>query len=301
MRFVKVASCFVSLALLAGCASKKEKVDPGARVLTSYAPAKKEPVKKTKLAVLFPKSEEKSQLSRKKSEPKSPKFSGIPSGKLAGRTLYASSVGDIRLKPGEIILTFDDGPVPGKTNQILNTLSSYGVKATFLMVGSMANSYPSHVRTVVSRGHSIGSHTSDHANLRNVSLASAKAKIRAGEKAISKATGRGPAPFFRFPYLAGTPALRSWLAQRGVVVLDVDIDSKDYFKDSPTTIVNRTMARLRARGSGIILFHDIHSRSVAALPLLLKELKAGGYKVVALKSGNRPTTDDPVLVSNNTQ
>lgn len=298
MRIVSIAACLVSVALLAGCASKQAKVDPNvkslsspsrlsntnqANAITSFAPVREA----NKPKVRFPKTPSSSPLSKPSS------------GRLAGRTLYVNSVSDIRLKPGEVVLTFDDGPVPGKTTAILNTLSNHGVKATFLMVGSMANSYPSLVKKVRAQGHSIGSHTTDHANLAKVSFDSAKSKIRSGEKALAKSGV--DAPFFRFPYLASTTALRKWLAQRGVTVLDVDIDSKDYYKDSADTIVKRTMARVKARGKGIILFHDIHARSVAALPAFLRELKAAGYKVVALKSSRRPSTNSSIVLSSLSQ
>ena len=294
MRILKVAACLVSVALLAGCASKQARYDPNVRnfsspsnlsntqqanAVRSFAPVKEARKPKVK----FPQTPSSSPLARP------------TTGSLAGRTLYVNSVADIRLKPGEVVLTFDDGPVPGKTTAILNTLSNYGVKATFLMVGSMAKSYPRLVNQVQADGHSIGSHTTDHANLAKVSFNSGKSKIRAGEKALAKSGV--DAPFFRFPYLASTTALRQWLAQRGVTVLDVDIDSKDYFKDSADTVVKRTMARVKARGKGIILFHDIHARSVAALPAFLRELKAAGYKVVALKSNRRPSTGSSLQVS----
>jgi hypothetical protein len=67
-----------------------------------------------------------------------------------------------------------------------------------------------------------------------------------------------------------------------MVVLDVDIDSKDYYKDTAEVIVARTMARLESRGSGIILFHDIHQRTVETLPLFLAQLQERGYSVVRL-------------------
>lgn len=294
MRIVKVAACLVSVALLAGCASKQAKVDPNVRNLSS--PSNLSNTKQANAVRSFaPVREAKKPKVKFPETPSSSPLSKPSSGGLAGRTIYVNSISDIKLKPGEVVLTFDDGPVPGKTPAILNTLSNYGVKATFLMVGSMANYHPGLVKQVRARGHSIGSHTYDHANLAKVSFDAGKSKIRAGEKALAKSGIN--APFFRFPYLASTSALRKWLSQRGVTVLDVDIDSKDYFKDSADTIVKRTMARVKARGKGIILFHDIHARSVAALPAFLRELKASGYKVVALKSNRRPSTGSSLQVS----
>lgn len=274
MRIVTIALSLACLALISGCASKKPSSDPNIRSLTSYAPINQP----DKMAVNFPKTPTSSPLKRD--------YTAAHAGKsaLQGRTLYVGNQNDLKLRPGEVILTFDDGPVPAKTEAILNSLDNFGVKATFLVVGNMVNYHPDEFAKVLARGHTIGSHTKDHAKLTTVSFNQARQKIREGEHIIKAKTGQDHVPFFRFPYLADTPALRDWLAQRDVTVLDVDIDSKDYFKESPQQIVDRTMARVKQRGSGIILFHDIHARSVAALPLFLKELQKGGYKVVTLKA-----------------
>lgn len=206
-------------------------------------------------------------------------------GALAGRTLPVRSIGDIRLAKGEVVLTFDDGPIPGKTTRILSILDEAGVRATFMMVGTMARSYPALVRKVAARGHTVGSHTDRHPNLARMGHKAALAEIARGERAVSAAlsgSGRGMAPFFRFPYLADTRALRSALAARGTVVLDVDVDSKDYFRVSPARVLERTMARLRSRGRGVVLFHDIHERTVRMLPDFLAALEREGYSVVHL-------------------
>lgn len=222
-------------------------------------------------------------------DPDNPAFAGFgkaPGGKnfgsLAGRTLKVSSISEISLRDKEVILTFDDGPMPGKTDRVLNILSQYGVKATFLMVGQMASSYPAVAARVANHGHSIGGHTYNHANLANAGNSRALDDIATGNAAVAKATGTRVG-FFRFPYLADTGALRQSVANRGLVILDVDIDSKDYFSSSPETIATRTMDQVRSRRKGIILMHDIHTRTAAMLPSLLSQLKAGGYKVVALQ------------------
>ena len=213
-----------------------------------------------------------------------PPFSefGKRGGSLVGRTLKVSSISEIRLNDKEVILTFDDGPIPGKTDQVLATLRQYGVKATFLMVGQMAANYPAIAKRVVGQGHSIGGHTFNHANLASAGTSRALTDIDNGNAAVARVTGT-EVGFFRFPYLADTGALRRAVAARGQVILDVDIDSKDYFKLSPETLAANTMARVRAKRKGIILMHDIHGRTAAMLPSLLAQLKAGGYKVVALQ------------------
>lgn len=210
-------------------------------------------------------------------------------GALAGRTIRVRSVSDIRLGPKEVVLTFDDGPMPGKTDRVLSILSAHGVKATFLMVGQMANAYPATARKVAAAGHSIGSHTQNHANLRGLGPDAAMAQIEKGRHSIDSALGPSAnrqANFFRFPYLADTPALRRQLALHNIVVIDAQIDSKDYFPSSPEQVKERTLARLGARGSGIILFHDIHARTASMLPGFLAELRKRGYKVVHLAPGS---------------
>lgn len=211
------------------------------------------------------------------------------SGNLAGRTLQVASTADIILKQGEVILTFDDGPRPGKTPAILDALDAHGVKATFLMLGSAAKANPLLAQQVARRGHTVGSHTYSHVDLTTLSRQAAMDEITRGENAVADALGtggQGLSPFFRFPYLAQSGYLRTSLLQGDMVVLDVDIDSKDYFKDSAAVVMKRTLDRLEARGKGIILFHDIHQRTVDMLPGFLSELSARGYSVVRLAPKN---------------
>ncbi len=210
-------------------------------------------------------------------------------GAIAGRTLQVATTADIILKPREVILTFDDGPRAGKTPAILDTLDAYGVKATFLMLGSAAEANPALARKVALRGHTIGSHTYNHVDLNELSRQAALEEIARGEAAVADAlggAGQGLSPFFRFPYLSQSGYLRTTLLQGDMVVLDVDIDSKDYYKDTAATVAARTLERLEARGSGIILFHDIHQRTVDMLPTFLEELAARGYSVVRLVPKN---------------
>ena len=217
-------------------------------------------------------------------------FPGPRTG-LAGRTLRVSAMADIRLARNEVVLTFDDGPVPGKTEAILDILDRRGVKATFLMVGSMARAHPEIARKVAARGHAIGSHTQNHKNLAGLGFDRAVDEIAQGRQSVAAAlipTTSRPAPFFRFPYLSDTPALRRHLAMKGVVIIDVDVDSKDYFQSSGDQVRERTLAALERRGSGIVLLHDLHLRTVAMLPSLLDELDRRGFKVVDLQPDIAP-------------
>lgn len=209
------------------------------------------------------------------------------SGTLAGRTLTVGSEAEIALQPGEVVLTFDDGPRPGKTNAVLDILDEFGVGATFMMIGEAASQHPDLVREVAMRGHTIGSHTYDHADLTGLSNAEAMAEVTDGEAAITKALaqiGQAPSPFFRFPYLAQSGLLRTSLNQSSMIVLGVDIDSKDYYSEPAATVLARTLSRLEARGRGVILFHDIHARTVKLLPDFLRALDERGYSVVRLQA-----------------
>ncbi|MFS8114752.1 polysaccharide deacetylase family protein [Rhizobium jaguaris] len=201
---------------------------------------------------------------------------------LAGRTLEVASLRDLKLGDKEVILSFDDGPAPGKTERILSTLDKFGVKATFMMVGEMAQAHPATARKVFDDGDTIGSHTFRHPDLDKMSFDMAMAEIVHGEHAVAKVIGTDVS-FFRFPYLADSKRLRTAVAMRDLVVMDVDIDSKDYFNSTPAAVVTRTMNQLHQRGRGIILMHDIHQRTAIMLPTLLTRLEREGYKVVTLK------------------
>lgn len=207
------------------------------------------------------------------------------SGHLGGRTLAVSSTADIALRHGEVILTFDDGPRPGKTSQILASLDQFGVKATFLMLGSAAEANPKLAQLVASKGHTVGSHTFSHVDLASLSRQDAINEIAKGERAVALAlsgAGQVLSPFFRFPYLSQSGFLRTNLMQGNVIVLDVDIDSKDYYKETADVVLQRTLSRLDARGSGVVLFHDIHQRTVDLLPRFLEQLEQRGFTVVRL-------------------
>ena len=220
---------------------------------------------------------------------------------IAGRTLYVSSLKDFeKLKPGEIILTFDDGPNPSITPKILATLKEYGVKATFFMVGKMAKAHAETAQLVAKAGHTVGSHSHNHENFTAITYDAAISSVDTSEAEIAaalKPAGKKPAPFFRFPYLAQTKALRTDLSGAGFVIFDVDIDSWDYLSQSTDTILNRTLRRLDEKGKGIVLFHDIHARTAKLLPAFLEALRERGYKVVRAVPKNTSIFDMITLAS----
>ena len=96
-------------------------------------------------------------------------------------------------------------------------------------------------------------------------------------------------PLFRFPGLGRNKALDKFVADNGLISMSVDIDSTDWHRITPEEVLRRTLTRIEARGKGIVLMHDIHARTVAMLPDLLRQLKDRGYKVVHVTTDRRET------------
>ena len=197
------------------------------------------------------------------------------------------------LEDHEVVLTFDDGPLPPSTDIILDTLASQCVKATYFLVGQMASAHPSVVRRIYNEGHTIGTHSQNHPRaFERLSMQRVEREVDGGINSVAAALGDAKAlsPFFRIPYLGRTNAIEQFLEDKQLVTWSADVDTDDWWRgSSPEAIVQRTMRRLNAKGRGIILMHDIHRRTAMALPILLKELKANGYNVVhVVVAGERP-------------
>jgi peptidoglycan-N-acetylglucosamine deacetylase len=187
------------------------------------------------------------------------------------------------LAPGEVVLTFDDGPRADSTRAILAALAEQCIKATFFMVGEMAAKHPDVVQAVVEQGHTVGTHTWSHSNLRRLPADKMKQQIEAAFTGVDKAAGAPVAPFFRYPYLSSSKSTIAYLQSRNIAQCAIDIDSLDWRSRNPPSIIRRVMSQLEKRGRGIVLLHDTYPSTAAAVPLLLKELKAKGYKVVHLR------------------
>ena len=186
------------------------------------------------------------------------------------------------LADGEIVLTFDDGPIRSHTKAVLDALAAHCTKATFFLVGRMAVSDPEMVREYARRGHTVGTHTWSHANLQALTPLRARQEIELGFSAVQKAMGHPIAPFFRFPYLRDTPSMVTHLEARNVAMFSIDVDSKDYRTRDGASVHRKVMADLGKAKKGIILFHDIQTSTARALPALLADLKAKGYRIVHL-------------------
>jgi peptidoglycan/xylan/chitin deacetylase (PgdA/CDA1 family) len=117
-----------------------------------------------------------------------------------------------------------------------------------------------------------------------------KAEIEKGVSAVRRALGGPVAPFFRFPYLRDSKETLTHLAGRNIAIFSTDVDSFDFKFRNPDQLVKTVMDRLEKKGKGILLMHDIQPGTAKAVPHLLAELKAKGYKVVHMKARAPITT-----------
>ncbi len=201
-------------------------------------------------------------------------------GMRVGLMQYAST---LALRPKEVVLTFDDGPIGGPTKRVLEALAAECVKATFFVVGTMARAYPEQLRAIYGAGHTIAAHSHSHPyKMARMNYTRARNDIDKGFADISAVLGsRGRvAPFFRYPGLSQTSRLNAYLASQNIGVFSADVVGDDWHRISSNEILRRVMRRLNQRGRGIILLHDIKNKTAKMLPALLRRLKKDGYKIV---------------------
>jgi peptidoglycan-N-acetylglucosamine deacetylase len=186
------------------------------------------------------------------------------------------------LRDHEVVLTFDDGPSPQTTETVLDALAAECVSANFFIIGEHAKERPDLVRRAYRDGHAVGTHSQTHPDLARLPLEAAEREIDDGIESVQAALGPRvtPAPFFRAPYLQATPELEQSLVKRGLMQWSADVIPDDWQPLTPEEVAARTLDRLQAKGSGIVLLHDVQPHTAAALPMLLRLLKEHGYSVV---------------------
>ena len=186
------------------------------------------------------------------------------------------------LDDGEVVLTFDDGPLRPHTQEVLAALAAHCTKATFFMVGRNALADPESAQEVARQGHTIGTHTWSHRNMSTITSQHALAEIDLGFSAVRKAVGAPIAPFFRFPYLVQDETMLAHLRARNLAAFSIDIDPFDYLTRDSSRVVRDVLRRVTSHKKGIILFHDVQPSTAGALKTVLDELHARGIRVVHL-------------------
>ncbi len=202
----------------------------------------------------------------------------------------------------EVVITFDDGPLPPYSNIILDTLASQCVKVTYFLVGQMAHTYPWVVRRMYNEGHTIGTHSLDHPlGFERLGLPRVEHEVEGGIASVDAAIGdpKAVSPFFRIPGLGRSKVDEGYLASQHLVTWSADVVADDWFRGiSAQQIAKRAISRLDEKGRGILLLHDIHPATAMALPTILKELKERGYHVVhVVATGERPASVPELVAS----
>jgi peptidoglycan/xylan/chitin deacetylase (PgdA/CDA1 family) len=187
------------------------------------------------------------------------------------------------LQDHEVVLTFDDGPLPKHTKPVLDLLASQCVKATFFIVGEMATSFPDTLRATRAAGHTIGTHTQTHPlRMQKMTIEANKAEIDQGIASSATVLGDASqvAPFLRIPGLLRSSEVEDYLASKGIMTWSADFLADDWHRISSSRVAELAIKRLEAHGRGILLLHDIHERTQMALPTILHEMKVRGYRIV---------------------
>jgi peptidoglycan/xylan/chitin deacetylase (PgdA/CDA1 family) len=199
------------------------------------------------------------------------------------------------LRDHEVVLTFDDGPIPKNSNQVLQTLADNCAKATFFLIGEQARAFPDGVRKLVAAGHTIGTHSQTHPlTFEKMPMDKVQKQVDDGIASVTAALSDPSAlsPFFRVPGLLRGPNVEQYIGSKGIQIWSADFLADDWRHISSAKVYELAIKRLEAEHKGILLLHDIQARTAAALPKILHEMKVRGYHIVQVVAAtpDRPAT-----------
>ena len=194
--------------------------------------------------------------------------------KLAGETIRSGAgVGK------RIALTFDDGPHPALTPQFVALLREEEVPATFFMLGSMVEKNRAIARMVAEAGFEVGGHSYNHPDLRKMSAAEVLRELNETSAMIEEATGRRPS-LLRPPYGSSNATVREVSRELGLVLTNWSVDPEDWRARDSASIHKKVLAT--AHPGGIVCLHDTKSRTLEALPAIIRDLREQGYEFVTV-------------------
>jgi len=205
-----------------------------------------------------------------------------PTSQLFGRVVIAGE------DPGELALTYDDGPNPAATPRLLEVLAKHEVRATFFLIGESVRRQPGLAREIAAAGHAIGNHTMTHPWLSYRSAARIRGEIAGGSAAIEDVIG-GEVRLFRPPHGARRPVVLRVAEELGLATVNWNIITHDWRVQPPESIVEKVrngLRRNRAHGRGSnILLHDgamdqPRMPSVRATETIIADAKAAGMRFV---------------------
>lgn len=199
------------------------------------------------------------------------------------------SIFHVNTKQKIVALTFDDGPSPEWTPQILDELKAAGVKATFFMIGKHVEQYPDLARRVAREGHEIGNHSYDHHGIFYYTKEELYKEVFDTEEIIEAVTGITTL-YFRPPKAWISDNEKKWLKEKGYRVILWTLNSKDWVTFDDKYIIKYLLRRVQP--GDIFLFHDSggifgiehgdRHETVKTIPRLVEELRRRGYRFVTI-------------------
>ena len=207
---------------------------------------------------------------------------GERSGEVVQQETMQPPVAASRVPGPVVALSFDDGPDPVFTPQVLRILANAGIKATFCVIGREARAFPDVFRAVAQQGHTICDHTETHPHLNRLSADQIDAQLASPARFIRDTLGVAPA-FMRAPYGDLNGTVNDVAHKQGMRVLGWAVDPSDYLKPPADKLVARVVGAVKP--GSVVLVHDggdgrDRSQTVVALPVIIEQLKAQGYTFV---------------------
>ncbi len=191
-----------------------------------------------------------------------------------------ATVTRIAMAQPHVAMTFDDGPHPNLTPQLLDMLAARGIRATFYVIGRNAARYPQILQRMVAEGHEIGNHTWSHPSLHGHSDASVLNEVDRTNQAVYAAVGRPPVTM-RPPYGNLYDHQRLMLFHsRGMPTILWSVDPQDWLRPGSSVVASRIVGGCHA--GGVVLAHDIHAATVNAMPAALDGVAGRGFRFVTM-------------------
>jgi polysaccharide deacetylase family sporulation protein PdaB len=199
-------------------------------------------------------------------------------GEAINKPVYKSKTNEVT----KIALTFDDGPHPKKTKEILEILKKYDVKATFFVIGVNVKNYPYVIKEIIDDGHEVGNHTYSHKKLKGVNKEKITEELKRTDEEIITQNGN-KTNLIRPPCGEYDDTLIEVAIENNCKIVLWNVDTKDWAHSPKETIIDKVLSNVK--GGDIILFHDYLSgknNTVEALDELVPLLQEKGYEFVTI-------------------
>ena len=206
--------------------------------------------------------------------------------KPVNKTELAASLGWGEVSSGntskkQIALTFDGAAGATSTTAFLDVLKDADLHCTFFLAGQFADSYPDIAKRIVAEGHELGNHSDAHRYFTRLKANQVQAQVQGAEDKIQKLTGVSTKPYFRFPYGSRNEQLIKQVNDLGYISVYWTYDTQDWQKNASSEMLHSRVMSNASPGA-IILMHCDSPHEPEALPGIIKDLQAAGYKLVTL-------------------